>query len=349
MSTEQFPENPDAAVADDVDRDRIAAWLSEVFTAATTVDGINKLDGGHSSGAWRLSLSVDGVPRSVVLKAPGFPSVVHGRDAGQEARIVRALHEQKVPVPEILAIDHGATVVGRPCFVMDHIDGRSVADSGMGGPHDDGWFRDSSPTAQRAVWHGFHDALAAMHRAEVSDLSDASHGPNGSIDTLGYWRASLLDAVEPAAVPRQLALLDWLTANLPPDADVDPALCMGDARLVNALFRGGELQALIDFEVAYRGNPLADIGYSLFFNAMQRENADQAIDGLPTDDETWQRWSDATGRPIANRDYWTAFGATIVAITATRAMVQWGLGGPNLESDNVLIDRWEAAAERAGR
>ena len=75
-----------------------------------------------------------------------------------------------------------------------------------------------------------------------------------------------------------------------------------------------------------------------FFSAMQRENAERPLDGLPSDDETWQRWSDVTRRPVVDRAYWTAFGATVVAITATRAMIQWGLGGPNLEGDNVLVE-----------
>lgn len=349
MSTEQFPENPDAGGADDLDLKSLADWLSDEMQAEVSIDDIRKLDGGHSSGAWRLDATVGADSRSLVLKAPGFPSVVHGRDAGQEGRIVQILHEQGVPTPSILAIDRTAKVVGRPCFVMDHVDGRSVPDSGMGGHHDEGWFADADSDRQRVVWESFHDALATMHRADTAGLGDASHGPDGSESVLAYWRTALLDAAAPDMVPRQLAMLDWLQASLPSDAGDASALCMGDARLVNALFRDDEVQALIDFEVAYLGNPIADIGYSLFFNAMQRDHAERPAAGIPSDDETWQRWSEATGRPAVHREYWTAFGATVVVITATRAMIQWGLGGPNLEGDNLIIDRWEAAAERAGR
>ena len=59
-------------------------------------------------------------------------------------------------------------------------------------------------------------------------------------------------------------MFDWLAANIPPSADAPPALCMGDARLVNAIVDGAEVAALVDFEVAYVGNPTADIAYSLF-------------------------------------------------------------------------------------
>ena len=59
---------------------------------------------------------------------------------------------------------------------------------------------------------------------------------------------------------------------LPPDANDAPAVCMGDARIVNCLITGVEARALIDFEVAYIGNPAADIGYSLFTSGNQREN-----------------------------------------------------------------------------
>ena len=48
-----------------------------------------------------------------------------------------------------------------------------------------------------------------------------------------------------------------------------------------------------------------------------------------------------------DRDYWTAFGAMVIVVTATRAMVQWGLAGPNLESDNPLVGAWEAVVDEA--
>jgi aminoglycoside phosphotransferase (APT) family kinase protein len=100
--------------------------------------------------------------------------------------------------------------------------------------------------------------------------------------------------------------------------------------------------------VAYVGNPAADIAYSLFMDA-QRPPDVAALPGIPTPDETWARWSAATGRRADDQDYWTAFGAMIVGITATRAMVQWGLAGPDLEASNPFVAAWETSLAEAAR
>ena len=70
---------------------------------------------------------------------------------------------------------------------------------------------------------------------------------------------------------------------------------------------------------------------------------------LPSEEETWARWSTATGRALDHRDYWTAFGATIFVVTATRALVQWGVPQADVERSNLLVAAWEAAADRATR
>jgi aminoglycoside phosphotransferase (APT) family kinase protein len=334
---------------DGLDADRVAAWLAEVVDPSLSSVAISRLAGGYSSGAWRIDVVARGGPASLVLKAPGEPSMVYQRDARREARIMDAVGRLGAPVPAVVAVDDGARATGRPCFVMDHVEGRSVSDAQPGGYHGDGWFRDAGTEAQRAIWSSFHDALAALHAVDATKVPDASHGPNGVVDVLGYWRAALLDAAPAAAVPRQIAVLDWLRDHVPAGADDAPAVCMGDARLVNCLVVGTEVRALVDFEVAYSGNPAADVGYSLFFDGLQRRNVDEPLAGLPSADETWARWSRATGRAIDDRAYWTAFGATVVCITATRAMVQWGVAEGSVESDNPIVAAWESAVARATR
>jgi len=334
----------------DLDEDALATWLADTVDPAITSASLTRFAGGHSSGAWRIDIIVDDVSGPLVLKAPGEPSVVFRRDARREARIIDAVGRLGAPVPRVVAIDDG-TRLGCSCFVMQHVDGRSLDDSSPGGCHDDAWLHDIGPDAQRAVWDSFHDALAALHRVDAAQVPDASHGPRGVTDVLAYWRDALLDtAASGDTVPRQLALLDWLCAHVPPDADDEPAVCMGDARLANCLVVGTEVRALVDFEIAYTGNPAADVGYSVFFEMLQRRSAGRPLPGIPGADETWARWATATGRTVGDRDYWTAFGAMMLSITATRALIQWGLSGPAVESDNPIVAEWEAiVAQAAGR
>lgn len=336
----------DTAVA--IDAEGVRAWLDDVLDEPVSSVTVDRMAGGYSSGAWLVDAIVGGARRSMVLKAPETPSVVYERDAAREARILDAAGRFGAPVPEIIAIDDGARAVGRPCFVMEHVDGRSVPDAGA--PPEDDWFGNAGPEVQLAVWSSFYDALAGLHAVDATPVAGAGSGPDGSVGYLDYWRRSLLDAAPAHAVPRQLAVLDWLRDHLPPDADDAPAVCMGDARLVNCLFDGTDARALVDFEVAYRGNPAADVGYSLFVDEVQEAQPDLRLTIRPSTDETWARWSCATGRPASRPEYWTAFGATILCVTATRWMLLWGFSDvAGVEAANPLVTRWEATVAAAPR
>jgi aminoglycoside phosphotransferase (APT) family kinase protein len=328
---------------------RLTAWLAaEVEPTVTSVE-VTRLAGGHSSGAWRLDLTAEREVGPLVLKAPGEPSPVHLRDAIREARIMAALGRFGAPVPAIRAIDDGGASIGRPCFVMDLVEGWAPADVPPGSYHSDPFLLECPPEDQRAVWDSFHDALAALHLVDPGQVPDASLGPEGMTSVFAYWRSSLLDVLAPEAAPRQLALLGWLEEHLPPGADDDPAPCMGDARMVNCLVDGTRVTGLIDFEIAYLGNPAADIGYSLFLDGQSRSNAEAPLPGIPAEADTWQRWEGATGRrvPAADRAYWKAFGAMILAVTATRFMVQLGLPAGSVDTDNPIVPSWQSMVTAA--
>ena len=151
----------------------------------------------------------------MVLKAPRLPSVVFDLDPCREARVVGALARLGAPVPAVLAVDTGTRAVGRPCFVMEMVEGRSVADAPPAGYHGPGWYRDADPHTQRTIWDGFHDVLGALHAVDPGALADAYDGPSGPVEVLEYWRDALLDVTTPDRVSRQLAVFDWLLANIP--------------------------------------------------------------------------------------------------------------------------------------
>ena len=69
------------------------------------------------------------------------------------------------------------------------------------------------------------------------------------------------------------------------------------------------------------------------------------LPGLPSEEETWSRWSRVTGRALADLEYWSAFGAMVIVVTATRAMVQWGLVDPFVEDVNTMVPAWESLVD----
>jgi aminoglycoside phosphotransferase (APT) family kinase protein len=333
--------------ADTLDPEALRDWLDGALAGPVTKVLVGAVLGGHANGAFRLDVTVGGEARPMVLKAPRQPSVVHDLDPCREARVVGALARLGAPVPAVLAVDEGTRAVGRPCFVMELVEGRSVADAPPAGYHGPGWYREADARTQRAIWDGFHDALGVLHRLDPGLLADAYGGPSGPVDVLAYWRDALLEVTTPDRAPRQLAVFDWLLANIPASAEEPQALCMGDARLVNSVIAGSDVRALIDFEVAYVGNPAGDVGYSLFLDRSQDGHVDVRLPGIPSEAETWARWSEVTGRALVDLDYWSAFGAAVIVVTGTRAMVQWGLSDPFVEEVNTLVPAWESLVDRA--
>jgi aminoglycoside phosphotransferase (APT) family kinase protein len=338
-------QNAEVEVAAELDREALAAWMQQAVGPGL-IRSVRRFAGGHSSGAWRVDRSTPDGDWTGVLKAPELPSVVYLRDAVREGLILREAARLGVPVPAVLAIDSGAQAMGRPCFVMEYVEGRSLCDTSAGSYHDDPWLRTAGSSVQRSIWNSFHGALARLHGVDAAAIRNVVPIPAGSVEFLDYWRGALLDAAPPETVPRQLALIEWLRQNVPVGADDSPALCMGDARLVNALVREGRVRALVDFEVAFIGNPASDIGYSLFLDSQHRQNTENPLD-FPSADDTWRQWSEATGRPVTRREYWTAFAATILCVTATRAMIQWGMAGPSVEDSNPVVGAWERAVALA--
>ena len=124
------------------DAGRILEWIADVVDPSVTSVMIGRMDGGHSSGAWRIDAFGAGGSLTMVLKAPEMPSVVHKRDACREASIMAAAGQQGAPLAAVIAIDSEGRALDRPCFLLEYLDGRSVPDT-VPGYHAHGWLRET--------------------------------------------------------------------------------------------------------------------------------------------------------------------------------------------------------------
>ncbi|MEV6200314.1 phosphotransferase family protein [Streptomyces sp. NPDC051771] len=193
---------------------------------------------------------------SVVLRRgprPPLPKSTH--DMVREARVQRILHGHGVPVPEILAVCEDEDVLGVPFYLMSRIDGTVVTDTIP--PH-------LSPADQRRLTsEAVVDTLVALHGIDVSGGDLASLGrPEGylrrQVDRFrGLWEVNTtrdLPAVERVG--------EWLGSNLP--ASQAASVVHGDYRMGNLMFAPqapARVLAILDWEMATLGDPLADLGY----------------------------------------------------------------------------------------
>ena len=210
---------------------------------------------GHSNVTFALSTGV------VLRRPPRGPLPPSAHDVLREARLLSALADTAVRVPEVLAVCEDPQVIGAPFYVMERVPGEVIATELPSGF--------DTPARRAAVANELIDALVELHAVDWQAVGlDGFGKPTGYLERqvrrfLGLWehnRTRDLRAVEEVA--------GWLQANLPESGAA--TVVHGDYRLGNVIYAPAEaaegsvrLAAILDWEMATIGDPLADLGYLL--------------------------------------------------------------------------------------
>lgn len=224
------------------------------FLAARGIDlgpfRVEPVGDGHSN----LTFLLRGASGTLVLRRPPPPPLPpRANDVLREARIIAALRGTAVPVPEILATAAAGEVFDVPCFVMTFVPGVVVTDR--------------TPTAlattdgRSRIADGLVDVMAALH--EVDWRAAGLRGRPEGANLRHLARFGRLVAAPDGTSPPAFADLDaWLLAHAPEESGA--ALLHNDLRLGNVLIAaepGARVAAVLDWELAAVGDPLADLGY----------------------------------------------------------------------------------------
>ncbi|WP_239372782.1 phosphotransferase family protein [Frankia sp. Cj5] len=221
------------------------------------VEDLVELTGGQSGHTFAASLvDAAGGRRRVVLKVatPGV-SPVRNRDVLRQARLLRALAAvPDIRVPRVLFGDPGHPPGIPPLFAMDFIDGDSYE------PIMDTPRAPLAPAAVRGRFAAAARMLAAMQAISPVSVGLGDERPVSLADEVGRWERAL-DTVEQALRPRHSECAAALRARLP--AELAPVVVHGDWRLGNMLAVGGDITAVIDWEIWTVGDPRLDLAWFL--------------------------------------------------------------------------------------
>jgi aminoglycoside phosphotransferase (APT) family kinase protein len=251
---------------------------------------------GHSN----LTFLIRGEARTVVLRRPPAPPLPPGaNDVLREAGILVALQGSAVPVPQVLARGQAGTVFDVPFFVMTYSPGVVV---GKRTPD-----AIATPEDRRRIADGLVEALVALHGIDwqAAGLRGRPEGAN----LRHHARLGRLVAQADGSPPAAFAELDaWLVAHAPEESGA--ALLHNDLRLGNVLVAAAppaRITAVLDWELAAVGDPLADLGYLLasWPQPGRRPTPVQAFGlaalepGYPNVTELAERYADRSGRNLA--------------------------------------------------
>ena len=289
------------------DRPVVEAWLAAHCPEISGPFDWVRLPGGHSNLTWRLT---DSTGRQAVIRRPPLGELLpKAHDMGREFRVLSALKDTPVPTPRPLAYCEDPSVTGAHFYVMDFLDGHPLYTA------DD--VRDWAPEAKRRdLAFAFIDALAQLHALDPAAVGLGDLGkPEGYVERqINAWGRSWTASVGPAGFddPRAHEVEAFLRARLP--GQVPARIVHGDFGIHNILVgRGGGLLAVIDWEIATLGDPLADLAYAL--NPWPDpsdpeppvETAPHAQPGFPTRTELAERYAAATGADLSGLNYYVAF------------------------------------------
>jgi aminoglycoside phosphotransferase (APT) family kinase protein len=303
---------------------RLAGWLDDHIPGGPVeLTDIQLIAGGRSNLTYRLAVSGN---RLLVLRRPPLGHVLPtAHDMSREYRVLSALAGTQVPVAPLVAACTDDEVIGAPFYVMEYVPGivlRTRADT-------------KALTEPQAadLSRCLADMLAAIHGVDVAavGLGDLGRGAGYLRRQLDRWQRQW-DLSATREMPGYAELVERLTAALPAEGDV--TLVHGDFRLDNALVTLNprpRITAVVDWEMATLGDPLADLGLTLVYWTEEGEEGWLTPAGAPVGtrgvsaDATaspgfWTRaqfaaeYARLTGRDVSRIGYYVAFGYFKLAV-----------------------------------
>src|SRR5580658_2711560 len=307
--------------------ERLAAWLNDhVRERPVELHGIELIAGGRSNLTYRLTLSDGAGSRLLVLRRPPLGHVLPtAHDMSREFRVLSALSGTAVPVARPIASCTDAEVIGAPFYLMEYVTGvilRTRADTA------------GLTDAQcAALSERLADMLAAIHGVDIQavGLGDLGRGTGYLRRQLDRWQRQW-DLSVTREVPGYTELVARLTDALP--AEGETTLVHGDFRLDNVLVQVApqpRITAVVDWEMATLGDPLADLGLTLVYWTEDGEEgwltpagSPAGTRGVSTDATAspgfWTRaefaaeYARLTGRDVSGIGYYVAFGYFKLAV-----------------------------------
>ena len=286
-----------------IDALAVTAWLESHAEAVSPPLNFELITGGHSNLTYRVS-DADG--RRWVLRRPPLGHVLAGaHDMGREHRLMSALAPTDVPVPRIVGLCTDETVTGADFYVTEFVDGYVLRNP-------DG--AAAIPVETRpALCTRLVEGLVAIHEVDLEavSLDDLGKKEDYVARQLRTWLRQF-NAMTSRDLPIIEQVHDTLAAAIPPQ--LEATLVHGDYRLDNCLVtEEGGVAAVLDWEIATLGDPMADLGILLAYWSEPSDTflplgeAATIAPGFASREELITAYSDLTGRDTSNIGYYFAF------------------------------------------
>ena len=279
-------------------RERIAGFGDELK--------VHQFQGGASNPTFLLvTQDRRGFKRYVMRKKPPGVLLPSAHQVDREYLAMKCLADSDVPVPNARLLCEDDAVIGTAFYVMDYVPGRILMDASL---------PNVSPQDRAAIYDDFNATLAKLHTVDYRAVGLGSFGREGDyIDRQMGRFIKQYRAAETEKIVEMEELIAALPARVPGNRRT--AIVHGDFKLGNMIVHPTEprVVAVLDWELATIGDPLADLAFSAF--AWHRTTGAKAplqsadIAGIPSERDYVRSYCRRTGRDgIEGWNFYLAFG-----------------------------------------
>lgn len=332
----------DAGVS--IDLSRLQAWLDQARVGETgSPVAVQELSGGSQNAIYEVRR--DGLHGVLRIPPRGAPA---DRDRGilREWTILRALEGTDVPHTAPIALCEDTEVLGRPFYVMGHVDGWSLAaQTGV-------WPApfDSDTVARQGIGLRLMEGVALLGNVDWRGRGlDGLGRPEGFHDRQVERWSSFLERVRARDLPGFDEAAAWLAARRP--LDYRPGLMHGDYGFANVMFGHGapaSLAAVIDWEMTTIGDPKLDLGWVLQSWPAAAAEAEGTIwAGMPLRAEMADQYASVSGRQVDDLDYYLVLAKWKLGVVLEQGYQRAGDDEKLQSFGPMVLDLMAGAAEIA--
>ena len=281
-----------------LDEIALGRWLEAYVEGFKGPFELRKFPSGQSNPTYRITAASGDY---VLRRKPFGPLLPSAHAVDREYRLISALYPLDFPVPRPFALCEDESVIGAIFYVMELANGRSWANGAL---------PDFDAATRRRMYEQLVDTLADLHNIdpERAALGDFGKAGNYFERQVMRWTRQYRDS-QTDYLPEMERLIAFLPETIPEQART--SIVHGDYRIDNVLFDGdGTLTAVIDWELATLGDPLADFSYLAMQWAMPADGGaglaglDLQRLGILTLDGIARRYSERTGVEVADKLDW---------------------------------------------
>jgi aminoglycoside phosphotransferase (APT) family kinase protein len=267
--------------------------------------------GGKSNLTYRIS---DGQSVWALRRPPLAHVLPTAHDMGREFRVISALAATSVPVPPAVVLCDDVDVLGAPFYLMRFVDG-VVLDRRQA-------LAQLEPGDAARACELVMDTLVDLHDIDPAAVGLADFGrPDGYLARQvkrwhQQWQASQTRPLESLG-----RTVEQLTDSMPEQSA--PAIVHGDYRLTNVMFAPGveRIAAVVDWEMATLGDPLADVGLLVVYQDLAQQGDTIMPRMLPergflTAAQMVQRYARRSPRDLSRLSWYVGLGYFKLAVVA---------------------------------